>query len=56
LRARVNRADLNIIGEFIDAAKVTPVIDTLYRFNEVLKTVRYLAERHARGKVTITTF
>ncbi len=52
--ARVTKVDLGILGELIAAGKVTPVIDRAYTLNEVDEAVRYLGERHARGKVVIT--
>jgi NADPH:quinone reductase-like Zn-dependent oxidoreductase len=52
---RHDKEDLDIMRELMEAGKVTLVIDRLYRLNEVAEAVRYLAERHARGKVVITT-
>jgi len=52
--ARINTADLTLVGKLIEAGKVTPVIDKRYRLNEVPEAVRYLEEGHARGKVVIT--
>ena len=51
--ARVTRGDLDILRELMEAGKVTPVIDRVYRLNEAPEAVRYLGERHARGKVVI---
>jgi hypothetical protein len=52
---RHDKEDLDIMRELMEAGKVTLVSDRLYRLNEVAEAVRYLAERHARGKVVITT-
>jgi len=40
--------------EFIEARKVTPVIDRTYPLSEVPQAIRYVQEGHARGKVVIT--
>ena len=52
--AKLRRADLAILGELIEAGKVTPVIDRCYSLNEVPEAIRYLEQGHARGKVAIT--
>jgi NADPH:quinone reductase-like Zn-dependent oxidoreductase len=52
--AKLNQADLAIMGELMQAGKVTPVIDRRYRLSEVPEAIRYLEEGHARGKVVIS--
>jgi NADPH:quinone reductase-like Zn-dependent oxidoreductase len=52
--AKLNQEDLAIMGEFMAAGKVTPVIDKRYSLSEIPEAIRYLAEGHARGKVVIT--
>ena len=52
--AKLNKADLTIMGDLMAAGKVTPVIDRRYRLSEVPEAIRYLEEGHARGKVVIT--
>jgi NADPH:quinone reductase-like Zn-dependent oxidoreductase len=52
--ARPNKEDLNIMHDLMKAGKVRPVIDKCYRLSEVPEAIRYLEERHARGKVVIT--
>jgi NADPH:quinone reductase-like Zn-dependent oxidoreductase len=52
--AKVNKDDLTILHDLIKAGKVTPVIDKRVRLSEAPEDVRYLEERHARGKVVIT--
>jgi len=37
----------------MEAEKVTPVIDRRYSLREVPDAIRYLEERHARGKIVI---
>jgi len=52
--ARPNKADLTVMHDLMKAGKITPVIDKCYRLSEVPAAIRYLAEKHARGKVVIT--
>lgn len=51
---RMDRKDLDSIGELIEAGKVKPVIDRCYPFSETAEALRYLGTGHARGKVVIT--
>ncbi len=51
--ARLRQDDLTIIGELMQAGKVTPVIDRRYRLSEVPAAIRYSEEGHARGKIVI---
>ncbi len=53
----VSRDKKELLGglkEFIEAGKVTPVIDRTFPLSEVPEAIRYLAEGHARGKIVIT--
>ena len=52
--ASINKEDLVVLKELIEAGKVTPVIDRCYSLSEVPEAIRYLEEGHARGKVVIT--
>ena len=52
--ARPNKRDLTIMHELLKAGKVTPVIDKRYSLGEVPEAIRYLEEKHARGKVVVT--
>ncbi|MGH7129700.1 MAG: zinc-binding dehydrogenase, partial [Planctomycetaceae bacterium] len=52
--AELNQEDLNLLGELIQAGKVTPVIDRRYPLSEVPAAIDYLEQGHARGKVLIT--
>jgi NADPH:quinone reductase-like Zn-dependent oxidoreductase len=49
----VNKADLGVLREYLEAGKVKPVIDHSYSLNEVPAAVRVLAEGHSRGKAVI---
>jgi NADPH:quinone reductase-like Zn-dependent oxidoreductase len=53
--SKQNSEDLVVLTGFIEAGKVTPVIDTTYPLSEAPEAIRYLAEGHARGKVVIHT-
>jgi NADPH:quinone reductase-like Zn-dependent oxidoreductase len=50
----MDRADLSVLTELIDAGKLTPVIDRRYPLAEVADALRYLDDGHARGKLVIT--
>ena len=52
--ARPKKEDLTIMQDLMKAGKVKPVIDKRYSLSEVPEAIRYLEERHARGKVVIT--
>jgi NADPH:quinone reductase-like Zn-dependent oxidoreductase len=52
--AKLNREDMAILSELIQAGKVTPVVDRRYRLSQVPEAILYLEEGHARGKVVIT--
>ena len=49
-----NSEDLTYLKELIEAGKLTPVIDRIYRLSETPAAFRYLEEEHAQGKVIIT--
>ena len=52
--AKQNKEDLAVLGELIDAGKVTPVIDRTYPLSEAAEAMRYLEQGHAKGKVVVT--
>jgi NADPH:quinone reductase-like Zn-dependent oxidoreductase len=52
--SRENREDMVVLKEFIEAGKVTPVVDRAYALSEVADAIRYMREGRARGKVVIT--
>jgi len=51
--ADLNKEDLTILSDLMQAGKVTPVIDRRYKLAEIADAIRYLEEGHARGKVVI---
>jgi len=53
LLAKLGKDDLTILGDLMQAGKVTPVIDRSYGLNEVPAAVAYSEEGHARGKIVI---
>jgi len=54
LLARSSKEDLTLMHDLMANGKLTPVIDRRYKLNEVPEAIRYLEERHARGKVVIS--
>jgi NADPH:quinone reductase-like Zn-dependent oxidoreductase len=52
--ADLNKADLKVLADMMEAGKVTPVIDRKYPLAQVPDAIKYLEEGHARGKVIIT--
>ena len=51
--ARIDKKDLMILADLMQSGKVAPVIDRVYKLNEVPAAVRYLEQGHARGKVIV---
>jgi NADPH:quinone reductase-like Zn-dependent oxidoreductase len=52
--AQIKQKDLVSLRELLEAGKITPVIDRRYPLHETAEAIRYLEEKHARGKVIIT--
>ena len=52
--AKLNKEDLTILRDLMQAGKVTPVIDRRYGLSEVPEAIRYLEKGHAQGKAVIT--
>jgi len=52
--AKLNKTDLVLLKDFLEAGKIVPVIDRRCPFSDVAEALRYLEEGHARGKVVIT--
>ena len=51
---KMSKQDLIMLGDLIQAGKITPVIDRTYKLSDAAEAARYLGEGHARGKVVIT--
>ena len=45
-----------VLKEFLEAGKITPIVDRTYPLSEVPEAMRYLQEGHARGKIVITPY
>ncbi|MGH8223741.1 MAG: NAD(P)-dependent alcohol dehydrogenase [Woeseiaceae bacterium] len=51
--AQLSQQDLTVLGELMEAGKLTPVIDRRYRLSEVPAAIAYSEEGRARGKIII---
>jgi NADPH:quinone reductase-like Zn-dependent oxidoreductase len=47
-------ADLVVLKEFLEAGKITPVIDRTFPLSETAAAIRYVGERSTQGKTVIT--
>ena len=54
LTAVASGADLEVLRGLIEAGTITPAVDRSYPLAEAAEAIRYFAEEHPRGKVTIT--
>ena len=52
--AKMNKNDLILLKDLLEAGKIVPVIDRRYALRDVAEAVRYLEEGHAKGKVVIS--
>jgi NADPH:quinone reductase-like Zn-dependent oxidoreductase len=52
--ANLNKADMVVLRQLLEAGKVTPVIDRRYELGEISDAFRYMGEGHCRAKVVIT--
>ena len=43
-----------VLKEFLEAGKLTPIVDRVYPLSQVTEAIRYLQEGDARGKIIIT--
>jgi NADPH:quinone reductase-like Zn-dependent oxidoreductase len=53
LLAKMRKDDLTVLGDLMQAGKVTPVIDRVYPLSDVPAAIQYSEEGHARGKIVI---
>jgi NADPH:quinone reductase-like Zn-dependent oxidoreductase len=51
--AKLNRPDLETLGELVESGRVKPVIDRRYDVTHVAEALGYLDEGHSMGKVAI---
>jgi NADPH:quinone reductase-like Zn-dependent oxidoreductase len=52
--ANINQKDLVFLKDLLEAGKVVPIIDRRYLLSDAAEALRYLEEKHARGKVVLT--
>jgi NADPH:quinone reductase-like Zn-dependent oxidoreductase len=52
--ANINHKDLVVLRDLVETGKVVPVIDRRYPLSAAAEALRYLEEKHARGKIVIT--
>jgi NADPH:quinone reductase-like Zn-dependent oxidoreductase len=52
--ANINQKDLVFLKELLEAGKVVPVIERRYPLSDAAEALRYLEQRHARGKIVLT--
>jgi NADPH:quinone reductase-like Zn-dependent oxidoreductase len=52
--AKINQKDLFVLKGLLEAGKVVPVIDRRYPLSDAAEALRYLEQRHARGKIVLT--
>ena len=52
--ANIKQKDLVFLKELLEAGKVVPVIDRRYPLSDGAEALRYLEQRHARGKIVLT--
>ncbi len=51
---KLDKEDLKLLSDLMQAGKITPVIDRTYKLSETAEAMRYFETGHARGKVVIT--
>jgi NADPH:quinone reductase-like Zn-dependent oxidoreductase len=52
--AKTNTKDLTYLKDLLEAGKIVSVIDRCYPLSQVAEALRYLEQKHARGKIVIT--
>jgi NADPH:quinone reductase-like Zn-dependent oxidoreductase len=52
--AKMNKEDLVVLQQLLEAGSVKPILDREYELSEVPDALRYLGEGHSRAKVVIT--
>jgi NADPH:quinone reductase-like Zn-dependent oxidoreductase len=51
--AKINTADLLVLGDLLQSGKIKPALDRNYPLSGVADAFRYVESCRARGKVTI---
>jgi NADPH:quinone reductase-like Zn-dependent oxidoreductase len=52
--AQVNKEDMEVLRELLEAGKLAPIVDARFALSEIVEALRYFGEAHPRGKVVIT--
>ena len=52
--ANMNKADMEVLRELLEAGRVTPVIGRRYELSEIADALQYMGEGHTQGKIVIT--
>jgi NADPH:quinone reductase-like Zn-dependent oxidoreductase len=52
--AKLNKPDLAVLRELVDAGKLTSVVERRYELSESADAFRYMGEGHAQGKIVVT--
>jgi len=52
--AKINQQDLLVLKDLFESGKLSPVIDRRYPLSAAADALRYLAQKHARGKIILT--
>jgi len=52
--AKIDKKDLLVLKDLLEAGAIVPVIDRRYPLDDVAEALRYSEEGHARGKIVIT--
>ncbi len=52
--ANINHKDMDFLKDLLETGKITPAIDRQYPLSQAADALRYLAERHAQGKIVLT--
>jgi NADPH:quinone reductase-like Zn-dependent oxidoreductase len=51
--SKLNKEDLLVMQELLEAGTVTPVVERSYALSKAADAFRYLGEGHAQGKLVI---
>ena len=52
--AKPRQDDLTVLHDLMKAGKISPVVEKCYSLSEVSDALRYLQQKHARGKLVIS--
>lgn len=54
LISKETSVDMRLLGEYVEAGELIPIIDRTYSLSEVPEAIQYVEDGHARGKVVIS--